>query len=145
MTAPADRPASAVDEDFDSEADFDLDAEVAVQLEAEHRPIKVKIGGRLIPFPQMSVWPWEAVEYLQAGSLIECLEILFPTDLEDIEAKSEPERRAIRERNKETLDYFRDVPTGALRRLFEHFQAKSGVTPGESRRSARRSRSTRRR
>lgn len=152
-TAPAvPEPGDAdPDDDFDPETGFDLDAEVALQLEAEHKPIQVRMGGRVIPFPQMSMWPWEAVEYLQSGSLIECLEILFPVEDDDIKESVRPARitdgelRSIKAQNEKTLDFFRDVPTGALRRLFEHFQAKSDVSPGNSNRSERRSRRTRRR
>lgn len=143
-------PHPSEDEELDPDLDFDLDAEIALQAEAKKKPIKVRIAGRVVPFPQMSDWPWEAVEALQTGALTESIEILFPVDSEEIQTRSlakltSEQIESVRRSNEETVDFFRSVPVQAVRRLFEHFSAKSGVSPGELRRSERRSRSTRRR
>ena len=117
---------------FEDGKDFDLDAAVSAQLEAKRRPINVRMGGRLIPFPQMSDWPWEAVEAMNEGKLLEALANIFgddPLDPDDADAGT-------------VVAFFRDLPVDAVRKLFEHFASKSGVMPGESNRSARRSRST---
>jgi hypothetical protein len=118
---------------LDPGMDFDLDSAVALQAEATKRPIQVKMGGQIVPFPQMSDWPWEAVEAMNQGMLLTALDHLFGDDKVN---PDDPDSLSI-------VDFFRDLPVEAVRKLFEHFSAKSGVRPGESNRSARRSRSTR--
>ena len=130
-------------EDMDPSLAFDLDAfdrDDALRAESERKPIPVKMGGKWIAFPQTSDWPYEATDLLDGGDMIGALRIVFDPS----EARNEEEKKDRRE-TLVLLEELADKRMSVISALFEHLSEKSGVGLGESNRSTRRSRSSRRR
>jgi hypothetical protein len=116
-------------EEFNEAEDFRIDLAKPVEMEAKGKPIRVWLGPDPIDFPQVSQWPLEATEELNEGHVLSALEMIFPE-----KPKKGPD----------IVEVARRLPIGVVQDMFDHIQEKSGVTSGESRRSAGSSRSERR-
>ena len=135
---------SDLPEGFDPTLAFDLDGfeeDDAVRAEAERKPIPVKIGGKWIAFPQTADWPYDATDALDAGDMMDALSVIFDPEEDGISEEESADRKD----TLKILDGLYKKKNATISALFEHISEKSGVSPGESNRSERRSRSSRRR
>jgi hypothetical protein len=136
---PTEEPVAA-EPGFDAELDFDMSAwreQKAQQVEATRDTLLFRIADRRddadsdlyeVEIPLLSKWRTKALRLLESNSIGGMIESLTS-------AAGDPELEAV-------LDELDADEIGAI---IEHLTKASGVTPGESRRSGKSSRSTQRR